>query len=200
MKRMILFLACVSVGFASYSNGFLTEGEYGWLVTWRSYDPPLIVDGGAYEISVRDNGRLIVKSTSKPLSAYHPVGGVYDILLYNTSQLLYLDGVTEYIRVGQNATAVLKGGSINCIKTMRYPVSDEANVFIYAQDGWSWINDDPWVGIQGNWKDGTPFNIQFINDFDYGPVWQNIQVIPEPATLVLLATGGVMLQRKKRLF
>ena len=193
---MILFLACVSVGFASYSNGFLTEGEYGWLVTWRSYDPPLIVDGGAYEISVRDNGRLIVKSTSKPLSAYHPVGGVYDILLYNTSQLLYLDGVTEYIRVGQNATAVLKGGSINCIKTMRYPVSDEANVFIYAQDGWSWINDDPWVGIQGNWKDGTPFNIQFINDFDYGPVWQNIQVIPEPATLMLFGIGGILLRRK----
>jgi hypothetical protein len=202
MKRMAMFFVCVSSGFAGYSDGFITAGKYEYAVRWSNSQIPLIVDGGADEISVRDYGRLIVKSTSKPLTpGWEPSpGGVYDILLYNTSQLLYLDGVTEYIRVGQNATAVLKGGSINCIKTMRYPVSDEANVFIYAQDGWSWINDDPWVGIQGNWKDGTPFNIQFINDFDYGPVWQNIQVIPEPATLVLLATGGVMLQRKKRLF
>ncbi len=203
MKRMILCLLlsfCLPIALGSYSDGFITpEDGYLFGVIWRDYDPPLIIDGGgAYDISVRDNGRLIVQSTSKPLIMGE--SGVYDILLFNTSHLLYLDGVTEYIRVGQNATAVLKGGSINYIKTMRYPVSDEANVFIYAQDGWSWINDDPWVGIQGNWKDGTPFNIQFINDFDYGPVWQNIQVIPEPATLVLLATGAVMLQRKKRLF
>ena len=123
---------------------------------------------------------------------------MYDILLYHTSHLLYLDGVTEYIRVSQNNTAVLKGGSINYIKTMRYAVPDNENVIIYAQDGWSWIDNDPLKGIQGNWFDsGLPFSIEFINDFDYGPVWQNVKVIPEPATLSLLALGGLLMRRKR---
>ena len=198
MKRMVFFLVCISAGFAGYSDGFLTPGEYEWDITWRSYDPPLIVDGGgANRISVRDFGRLIVKSTATPLQMYGP-GGVYDILLLN-GHLLYLDGVTEYIKAGQNDTAVLKGGSINYIKTMRYAVPDQENVIIYARDGWSWIDNDPLKGIQGNWFDsGLPFSIKFINDFDYGPVWQNVKVIPEPATLAMLGMGGLLLRKRKR--
>jgi hypothetical protein len=145
---------------------------------------------------VRDYGRLIVKSTATPLQMYGP-GGVYDIKLLN-GHLLYLDGVTELIKAGQNDTAVLKGGSINYIKTMRYAVPDNENVIIHARDGWSWIDNDPLKGIQGNWFDsGLPFSIKFINDFDYGPVWQNVKVIPEPATFGLLAAGGFLLRRKK---
>jgi hypothetical protein len=199
MKRIVLFL--LTIGLPVYGgladDGFLTTGEYIGSVTWRSFDPPLIVDGGgAYQIAVRDYGRLIVKSTSKPLGFL--TGGVYDILLGNNAQLLYLNGVTEYILTTQNTTAVLKGGSINYIKTMRYAVPDNENVIIYAQDGWSWIDNDPLKGIQGNWFDsGLPFSIKFINDFDYGPVWKNVKVIPEPATLSLLALGGLLLRRKK---
>ena len=204
MKRLwqflVLAVCCTPVFGGIADDGFITTGEYSLLsITWRSYDPPLIVDGGgANEISVRDNGRLIVKSTATPLQMYGP-GGVYDILLYHTSQLLYLDGVTEYIRVGQNTTAVLKGGSINYIKTMRYAVPDNENVIIYARDGWSWIDNDPLKGIQGNWFDsGLPFSIKFINDFDYGPVWQNVKVVPEPATLAMFGMGGLLLHKRKR--
>ena len=193
---LLLLACCTQVMFAGYSDGFITAGEYEFGVTWRTFDPPLIVDGGgAYDILVRDNGRLIVKSTSTPLQRY--VSGVYDILLGNNAQLLYLGGVTEYIQIGQNTTATLKGGSINYIKTMRYPSSNE-NVFIYARDGWSWIDNDPLKGIQGNWLDtGTFFSIEFINDFDYGPVWQNIKVIPEPATLLFIGIGSLLLRRRK---
>jgi hypothetical protein len=203
MRRIALCLLlayCLSTSFAGYSDGFITAGEYEGAVTWRSFDPPLVVDGGgADRISVRDNGRLIVKSTSTPLGM--DVGGVYDILLYNNAQLLYLDGVTELIDVGDNVKAVLMGGSINYIKSMKHTNGGtDQNVDLYCQlDSWSWINNDPFAGIQGLWLDGTPFNIKFINktNLGYDPVWMNINIIPEPATFVLLAVGGFLLRRKK---
>jgi hypothetical protein len=204
MKRMAMFFVCVSAGFAGYSDGFITAGEYEYAVRWSNYQTPLIVDGGgADQISVRDNGRLIVKSTSKPLSAYHPVGGVYDILLYNTAHLLYLDGVTELIRITGNgtinSTAELRGGSINWINSMQYTATLGLgpHIDLYCQPGWSWLDGDPMKGIKGNWMDGSPFEIKFSNDPTYDPVWTNINVIiPEPATLMLLGIGGILLRRK----
>jgi hypothetical protein len=208
MKRVLaVFLLTVSVpiwgGLAD--DGFLTEGEYVGSVTWRSFEPPLIVDGGgAYQISVRDYGRLVVQSTSTPLSDGwpDPPGGVYDILLFNNSQLLYLNGVTEFIWLTQNNSAELKGGIINYIKATRYAAAElgDENVFIYAyEDSWSWIDNDPLKGIQGIWlANDLPFRIEFINDFDYSPTWMSVQVIPEPTTFVLLGLGGLLLRRQKR--
>jgi hypothetical protein len=200
MKRMALLLlvTCVPVYGNLANDGFLTEGEHEWLVTWSNYQVPLIVDGGgAYRISVRDNGRLIVKSTSTPLSM--DGGGVYDILLGNNAHLLYLDGATEFIGIGGNATAVLMGGSINLIRSGQYTITTGTgpHIDLFCQPGWSWILDNPMLGIQGEWMDGSPFRIQFINDATYDPVWTNINVIiPEPATLMLFGIGGILFRRK----
>jgi hypothetical protein len=177
----------------------ISEGEYGY-ARWVSYEPALVVNGGGAErIEMRDSGRLIVESTSTPLDLLGGTG-VYDILLFDESQLLYKDGVTEFIRLTQNNTAVLEGGSINLIKTLRYAAPGNENIFIYAQeDSWSWINNDPLEGIQGNWlTDGSPFRIEFINmtDDGYDPVWENIEVItPEPATISLFGLGILLLRR-----
>lgn len=201
MKRLALFLVCVSAGFANYSDGFITpEDGYLFGVTWQYYQTPLVVDGGgAYDISVIDNGRLIVKSTSTPLVMGKT--GVYDILLGNNAYLLYLDGVTEFIGTGQNTTAILMGGSINCIGTYRYAAPGNENIFIYARNGWSWIDEDPEKGIEGNWlTSGLPFSIEFSNDntWNFDPVWMSIKVIeiPEPATLLLLGTAALLFRRK----
>lgn len=199
MKRAglcLLFTLCLPIVFAGYSDGYLTADDgYQGYITWRSYSPPLM---GALGITVRDSGYLIMQSTSAPLEML--VGGVYDIALGNSGQLLFLGGETELITIGNNATAVLKGGSINLIKSMQFTTetNSDPHIDLYCRlDSWSWISDDPLLGIQGLWLDGTPFHIEFINDFDYDPVWTNLNIIPEPTTLALLGLGGLLIRTKK---
>ncbi|MHC5184361.1 MAG: PEP-CTERM sorting domain-containing protein [Planctomycetota bacterium] len=146
---------------------------------------------------MREFGRLEVRSTSSPLEL--GVGGIFDIALLGPVHLDYLGGLTELITTASIATTDLRGGSINYILSRQYTISTGADPYIdlYAQTGWSWISDDPLIGIQGLWQDGSPFAIEFINDEDYDPVWTNLNVIvPEPATLALLSFGGLLIRRK----
>ena len=158
--------------------------------------------GGADVIDIRNYGRLEVRYTSTPLGL--DVGGIYDIWLDDYSELMYLGGETDIITTHDNATATLKGGSINYIDSMQYTTTK--HIDLYSQPGWSWLYDDEdldgideVVGITGLWEDDSDFTISFINDYTFGydPVYMNINVIPEPATLLLLGIGGVLLRQKR---
>jgi hypothetical protein len=127
------------------------------------------------------------------------VGGILDIGITDNGLLYYFSGLTNVIDVALNASATLRGGSINYIKSRQYTISTGADphIDLYSQPGWSWMSDDPLLGIQGLWQDGSPFAIEFINDQDYDPVWTNIVEIPEPATLAMFGLGTLLLKRKK---
>ncbi|HPD47642.1 MAG TPA: PEP-CTERM sorting domain-containing protein, partial [Anaerohalosphaeraceae bacterium] len=45
--------------------------------------------------------------------------------------------------------------------------------------------------LTGTWLDGMAFSIQLIDVEGYSPAIENIQFIPEPSTLLLMALGVV---------
>jgi hypothetical protein len=171
-------------------NGEWINVEYVGHVTLE--DEELWVQGGAAErISVKGDSYLWVQYTSTPLS---DDTGIYDIMLYDESDLLYEGGITNSITVRDDTTAILKGGTINHL-TIFHLSSWSSKAIIYCQEGYEFDSH----GISGRWLDGSEFNISFTNVGGIFPdTWNYVEVVPEPATLALLGLGALVLQRKKR--
>jgi hypothetical protein len=205
MKRMLLLFACClcpAYGGYEYADRVISSGEYVWFLDWIT--GVLVIDGGGgTPIEVRNSSRIEVWSTSTPLGT--GVGGIMDLMLTNTSRLDYYGGETQELTVKRDAIAHLYGGRVDFISSAQYVtwVDGEPtgqHVFIYARDGWEWKYENGKIrGITGLWLDsGTPFDIRFTPLFepDCDPVWANVKVVPEPASLLLMTLGGLLLRRR----
>jgi hypothetical protein len=99
-------------------------------------------------------------------------------------------GFTQYVGAGDSGTINLYGGVI----TKSLGAVDSAIVNIY-----SYGNYDPTAGnydggqLIGSWLDDTPFTI----DLNGSETFSHINLIPEPGSLILLATGSMFLKRKR---
>ena len=203
MKRLLpltgLFLY-VCLAFASIVDdpetidGYLTNGEYGGAGIELEEFEKLVVDGGgAARITAQDNSVLQIISTSLPLEL--DVGGVYDIHLTDNSSLLFTGGATESIVLYKNSFSELKGGQINYVTIYRRP-QDYCYVTIFCQEGYLKTT----TGISGLWADGTDFDIQFCNVGSPFPAthnFVNVEIVPEPTTLLLLGLGSLLFRRKR---
>jgi len=101
------------------------------------------------------------------------------------------DGTTEYLRAGDSGTINLHGG----IVSEYLNAWDFATVYIYGYG----FNYDP---SAGNWNGGqlTGFYLDdtaFTIDLYDAQTYNHINLIPEPATVLLVSLGSLMLRRRR---
>ena len=143
----------------------------------------------------RSSARLEVWSTSTPLGS--DIGGIQYISLARSSHLDYYGGETFALTLGHDATATLSGGRIDVIQSLQLSGQTKHITMICDVDS---VNYNVATRLlTGNWLNGSSFSIILVNvDLErFDTTYSNIRFIPEPASLSLLALGGLLLRRRK---
>ena len=210
MRQIVLLWmgvwACSSVSYAvwDYTIGD-GQYEYGSL---RLYDNEtlLVTGGGAYRIEAFDSTYVEVQATTPPLQV--DVGGINSLNLRQNSTMNYYGGETSGFYIYENASAVLRGGSILHISSYQdvswwygEPVDQHIEMIVRV-----WSHDVQTNLLTGTWNVDNDnddlfdtFSIQLHDQAGYDKAIDNIMVtiIPDPATLLLFGLGGWILRKPR---
>ncbi len=202
----LLSVPCISsgaiIGRDVANDGFLVAGDYEYGDVQVTENSVLTVDGGgAGGIIANNYSHIEIISTSLPLSDGINGGGVWSILINDSSTLNFSGGATNIITTKKNSVVYLFGGQINLLASQQR-ITEGTHIKIYCNEVWDWKYNSfgEKKGIFGTWWDGTPFDITFIDDSsNYFPAtWKNIEVItPEPGTITLLGFGSYLVRKRR---
>ena len=171
----------------------ITGGFYGTKI-YRDYDTLLMTGGGVNSITAEDESFLDIRNTS-PFAVGS--GGVGTLDMWDSSRLKFSGGQIYWFDIDDYATAVLSGGWINTLRNYNeQPVYDKRIEIICKEYSYNTQTKK----LTGIWGNDSAFNIQLSDSpqYTYTPTYNILKftIIPEPASLLLLGLGGLLIRRK----
>lgn len=190
MRRFAAILLIAFSSISAFAEIYTITDSYYDSLTIDDNDTLIMTGGAGGIIWGRNNGVLDIKNTSSPY--VYGISGIDTIRLWENSQLYFSGGSLRLLEATDNAAVVLSGGQIGEINAY-YPAPGDLNhITIYCQSGWIYQDQH----FSGLWLDGSSFNIRLYSQGS-SSVLDNLTIIPEPASLILFAFGGVLIRRKR---
>ncbi len=125
---------------------------------------------------------------------------IYSILAGTSSTLNIYGGTIREIETQNSNTTTIKGGDIGTLICSQDVHEDGPGgavipmTTLYVLDGWSY-NDTSMI-LTGQWQNSTAFEIQLEDKYGIS-TYDNLNIIPEPCSLVLLGLASLALRRRK---
>lgn len=159
-----------------------------------SDDDELIMTGGWGEvINLHDNSLASIYATDAGKM-------IRNIFAGNSSTLNIFGGTFGDIETQHSNTTTIRGGDIGTLICSQDVHEDGPGgavipmTTLYVLDGWSY-NDTSMI-LTGQWQNSITFEIQLEDKYGIS-TYDNLNIIPEPCSLVLLGLASLALRRRK---